>query len=202
MAKSKTTYDRLRPKLGTGDIVLFSGKGGISAGIKWFTNSRWSHVGMVLVLPEFESVMLWESTTLSKLRDKDTDVPRSGVQLVLLSDKLVDYPGDVAMRLLDTKDRAPFLAPLSKLRLKLRGRPYEKDTIELINAAYDGPFGENIEDLSSLFCSELVAAAYQELKLLPRTKAANEYTPADFSTENKNLALRGARLSDEIFVER
>ncbi|MEZ5578085.1 MAG: hypothetical protein R3F40_00820 [Candidatus Competibacteraceae bacterium] len=36
----------------TGDILLFSGKGGISEGIKFFTLSKWSHVGMVY---KFES---------------------------------------------------------------------------------------------------------------------------------------------------
>lgn len=29
-----------------GDVILFSGKGFISRGIKWFSNSRWSHVGL------------------------------------------------------------------------------------------------------------------------------------------------------------
>lgn len=51
-------YDSRRDKIKTGDIVLFSGEGRISTGIKWFTKSRWSHVGMVLNLEQYDSVML------------------------------------------------------------------------------------------------------------------------------------------------
>jgi hypothetical protein len=47
MADSKVYDERMRAELKTGDVVLFSGKGGISAGIKWATLSRWSHVGMI-----------------------------------------------------------------------------------------------------------------------------------------------------------
>ena len=63
------TYGNIRPTLETGDIVLFSGKGGISTGIKWITNSKWSHVGMVLKLTQFDAVLIWESTTLSDIKD-------------------------------------------------------------------------------------------------------------------------------------
>ena len=60
----------------------------------------------------------------------------------------------------------------------------------MIKAAYDGPLGHNQEDLSSLFCSELVAEAYQRLGLLPKPPQglpSNEYTPRDFA---KNIDLQ------------
>ena len=56
-------YEEARANIQTGDIVLFSGKGGISSAIKWFTRSGWSHVGMALRVEEFDTVLLWESTT-------------------------------------------------------------------------------------------------------------------------------------------
>ena len=43
------TYEEIRGELKTCDILLFSGKGAISHGIKLFTFSKWSHVGMVSV---------------------------------------------------------------------------------------------------------------------------------------------------------
>jgi hypothetical protein len=52
-----------------------------------------------------------------------------------------------------------FLRALSNCRHEVSGRPYERDEIELLKSACDGKFGENKEDLSSLFCSELVAEA-------------------------------------------
>ena len=114
-------YEDIRENLKTGDIVLFSGKGGISHGIKLVTNSKWSHVGMVLRLP-------------------------------------------------DSK------------------------------AAYDGPLGHNEEDLSSLFCSELVAEAYQRIGLLTSAMPSNEYTPKDFA-ERRGLKLEKGKLGEEISVE-
>lgn len=62
-----------------------------------------------------------------------------------------------------------------QLRMELQGRPYEKNQIELILSAIDVQdkyltFLRNTEeDLSSIFCSELVAHAYQEFGLLGET---------------------------------
>ena len=53
-------YTRLRPLLDTGDILLFSGRGAISAGIKQATKCRWSHVGMVLRSRDWNILFCWE----------------------------------------------------------------------------------------------------------------------------------------------
>lgn len=63
-----------------------------------------------------------------------------------------------------------------QVREELHGRPYEKNQIELILSAVDVQdkyltFLRNTEeDLSSIFCSELVAHAYQEFGLLGKTQ--------------------------------
>lgn len=197
-------YDeQMRAELKTGDIVLFSGKGGISAGVKWATLSRWSHVGMILKLPEYDFVTVWESTTLSSLVDLDTQVPRKGVQLVPLSARIKDYDGEIAVRQLDgVTFEDSDIQELIKLRHEVAGRPYEKNVIELIKAAYDGPLGRNTEDLTSLFCSELVAEAYQRLGLLSEDKPSNEYTPCDFSEKKKEkLKLLKGSLGEEIYMK-
>ncbi|MDG4552265.1 MAG: YiiX/YebB-like N1pC/P60 family cysteine hydrolase [Candidatus Contendobacter sp.] len=201
MTKPKLYNESMRAKLKTGDVVLFSGKGGVSAGIKWATLSRWSHVGMIVFLPEYDFVTVWESTTLSSIVDLDTKVPRKGVQLVPLSSRIEGYDGEIAVRQLDgvTFD-SDDIKRLMQLRRELAGREYEQDKIELIRAAYDGPLGRNSEDLTSLFCSELVAEAYQRLGLLSEEKPSNEYTPADFS-EKKVLKLLKGSLGKEIFLK-
>lgn len=196
-----TWYAELRDQFNTGDIVLFSGKSGISAGIKWATLNRWSHVGMILRLPEYDFVTVWESTTLSNLLDLDTKKPMKGVQLVPFSDRVNKYQGDIAVRQLENiMFTKADIEKLMMLRKRIAGRPYEEDKIELMKAAYDGPFGRNAEDLSSLFCSELVAEAYQTLGLLSEAEPANEYTPADFSKKGRLALLRG-RLGEEILVK-
>jgi len=203
MAKPRIYNKQMRAKLKTGDVVLFSGKGGISAGIKWATLSRWSHVGMIVVLPEYDFVTVWESTTLSSIVDLDTKLPHKGVQLVPFSSRIEGYGGEVAVRQLDgvTFDDGD-IKNLMLLRRKLAGKKYEQDKIELIKAAYDGPLGRNSEDLTSLFCSELVAEAYQRLGLLSEDKPSNEYTPADFSEKRQLKLLEGALGKEVILKEK
>ena len=194
-------YSEIRETLRTGDIVLFSGKGGISAGIKWATLSRWSHVGMILKLVEYDFVTVWESTTLSDVADLESKMPRKGVQLVPLSARINRYDGDIAVRRLQGVEiGADDIRKLMQLRREIAGREYEQDKIELIKAAYDGPFGRNEEDLSSVFCSELVAEAYQRLGLLAEDKPSNEYVPADFS-EKRGLQLLKGSLGPEILIK-
>src|SRR5262245_41615080 len=96
-------YDEIRGQLQTGDLVLFSGKGGVSAGIKWLTFCEWSHIGMVVCTPSGsgplgDSVLLWESTNLDNLKDAIDGVAKRGVQLVLLSERVQTYPGAITIR--------------------------------------------------------------------------------------------------------
>lgn len=203
MKKSKNlvTTDST-PKLKTGDIVLFSGHGPISTGIKIGTASRWSHVGMIVRIADFDMVAVWESTTLKTVKDSKSTYVK-GVQLNQLRERIIQYNGDIAIRRLEGIEfSSEDLKKLSELRRELTGRPYEKNKLDLIKAAYDGPGGANKEDLSSIFCSELVAEAYQTLGLLPETLASSEFVPADFSeARDKKLKLLKGRLGPEIVLK-
>lgn len=194
-------YESIRSKLQTGDLVLFSGKGGLSTGIKWFTASRWSHLGMVVRPLEFDVVLLWEASPITDIRDIETGKIHKGVRLVALSERIQRYEGEVSIRLLDVERKPEMLAAINKLRSELKNRPFERDVIELLKSAWDGPMGLNQPDLSSLFCSELVAEAYQHMGLLGRRKPSNEYTPRDFSEEG-DLRLRRGRLGRERVIAR
>ena len=195
-------YKDIRDNLKTGDIVLFSGNSLISNGIKLVTNSIWSHVGMVLKIPEYNMVFVWESTTITKLADAIDGKVKNGVQLILLSDRVNTYDGTMSVRHLSHTMDEHAIFELMKFRQEVRNRPYEQDKIELIKSAYDGWLGDNDEDLSSLFCSELVAEAYQRMKILSETLPSNEYTPADFSSvkSHKFEWLNGVSLGSEITI--
>ena len=197
----KMTYEEIRGLLDTGDIVLFSGGGFTSNLIKFGTLSEWSHIGLVLKLPEHDLILLWESTTLSKTKDIRTGKLHSGVQLVSLRDRISNYKGDVAIRLLQGANLSQeALKRLMELRIQLRGKPYEQSKLELFKSAWDGFFGRNKENLSSVFCSEQVAEAYQALGLVSEDKPSNEYTPSDFSEDNVTELLGGFSLSKEITI--
>ena len=58
---------------------------------------------------------------------------------------------------------------------------YEENKLELFKSQYNGPLGENEEDLDQLFCSELVAEALHRLGLLTKSKPSNEYVPKEFA---------------------
>lgn len=157
---------------------------------------------MILNLPEYNFLTVWESTTLSDVTDLTSGTQRKGVQLVPLSNRVQKYSGDISVRQLKGDDLpGSCVRKLMELRTLLRGKDYEQDKIELIKSAYDGPFGHNTEDLSSVFCSELVAEAYQSLGLVTEEKPSNEYTPADFSEKRMKNLQGDFYLSEEIVLK-
>lgn len=174
-------YDGIRGDLRTGDIVLFSGKGFLSWLIKQATRSQWSHVGLVLVLPEFDFVTLWESTTLSNIPDLFTRKPTHGVQLVPLRQRLATYTGGISIRHLFRPLNEAETELALGVRRKLQGRPYERKTWQLIRAALDWRWSASGRDLSSVFCSEAVAEFLQAAGRIPAAIASSEWTPADLA---------------------
>ena len=111
-------------------------------------------------------------------------------------------------------ERAEMTQRLFQFKEELGERPYEKSKLQLIRSALDFhqdyfTFLKNEEeDLSSLFCSELVAAAYQRMGLLEfdktsdNYKTSNEYTPDDFtSRRDEKLRLQRGRLEKEVYIE-
>lgn len=189
--------------LKTGDLLLFSGKSVLSNLIKLFTRSRWSHIGMIFRSSEgsffcFEADVDSMSSFLKKRG--------IGVRMVPLKEKVSTYQGEIAIRSLvelPPEDLQEIQTQITHFINEVKNRPYEKSMLEFIRAAYDGPFGDNIEeDLSSIFCSELVAAAYQRFGLLPQHPPglpSNEYTPVDFS--RNTLTLLKGKLSDIVPVK-
>ena len=65
-------------------------------------------------------------------------------------------------------------------------KPYEKKLSESLLSTYDGPGGENKENKSSYFCSELVADTMIKMGLLSEGNITNEFVPKDFASR-RNL---------------
>ena len=94
-----------------------------------------------------------------------------------------------------------------QLRKEWMGRPYEKNMVQLAVSAINPSdvflslFQNTREDLSSLFCSELVAAAYQRMELIKDDRPSNTYTPDDFSSSRDHKILcEGVQLSPEEYI--
>ncbi len=194
-SRSMEKYKAVRNELNTGDIVVFNGSGVISSMIKWKDKTRWSHVGMVVKSVDWDILLLFESTTLSKIKDVESRKESQGVQLVPLSERIRSYPDNrVGFRkLLGVNRDEDFTKTVKAFRKEMAGRPYEESKLELFRSSYDGVFGDNEENLACLFCSELIAEMYQRLGLLndvddkPKGLASNEYTPKAFGGDKYEL---------------
>ncbi len=62
--------------------------------------------------------------------------------------------------------------------------------MELLKAAWGLNKTPNTQ---SLFCSELVALAFQDLKFLPSTPVASDYTPKSFAENASTLPWKEGR---------
>lgn len=194
----------IRNELKTGDIVLFSGDKGIAPLIKLFTKSKWSHVGMVYIRDG--DVCLWESTKIGKVIDTEKGKIVNGVQLPLLSERIRTFSGDVAIRKINKGFEQDMLQKLHDFRQKVKGRKYETRKLDLLLSVYDGIFipegfvPDASNDLSSFFCSELIAETYREIGLLLSPQSSSEYTPADFAMHGK-VSLHEHELGEETLVK-
>jgi hypothetical protein len=186
-------------ELKTGDIVLFSGIDPYSRLVKVGTNSKWSHVGLICESPQHDILTMWESSIREDTIDVEIGEHREGVRLVSFHERVKAFEGEVFIRQLQGDELTnESLRCLFDLREELRGRAYERNKFELIKASNERAFRNKVEDLSSLFCSELVAEAYQRLGLLTEEKPSNDYAPVDFSYD-KMQSLQGRfYLSEEI----
>ena len=149
--------------------------------------------------------------------DIETGKVTQGVELIPLKHKILSgWYNRVAIRRLvvSESERVEMTQHLFQFKEELGERPYEKSKLQLIRSALDFhqdyfTFLKNEEeDLSSLFCSELVAAAYQRMGLLEfdktseNYKTSNEYTPDDFtSRRDGRLRLQHGKLEKEVYIE-
>lgn len=181
-------------ELQTGDLVLFSGRTFSARLVQIFTGSYWSHVGIVVRLPEHGDVpLLWEATRASKLADIHKGSTFDGVQLVSLAEKVASYPGEVVVRRLvgaeTAKRRYRRIKPLVR---QWEALPYSNFVFKQLRAWWRGH--EAAAWQRGGFCSEFVAEVYKHLHLLPADKRSMDYVPRDFSPESALPLLRG-RLS-------
>jgi len=151
------------------------------------------------------------------LVDIETGKVTQGVELIPLKHKIFSgWYNRVAIRqlIVSESERISMTEHLLQFKKELGERPYEQSKLQLIRSALDFhqdyfTFLKNKEeDLSSLFCSELVAAAYQRMGLLEfdktseNYKTSNEYTPDDFTSHrDERLKLRYGILKKEMYIE-
>lgn len=176
-------------------IALFSGADAVSGMIRKLTNSSWSHVGLMIRDHKNEFYCFESTSSYDEIMHQGI-TPQ--VRISPWNTALQNYNGTVAFRQLFTyqyqKTEETLITPIVQ---KYIGRPYECDVSSLIEALS----GSNKSaDISSIFCSELVAEVLQESKFLSDAMPSNNYLPKHFSTEVKLELLKGT-LGDENLVK-
>ena len=178
-------YEQIRNKLKIGDVVAFSGKGRVSKIIKWKTNSKVSHVGMVYKMDSLgiPRIQLIESTTLGNLPDIKEGKARKGVQLQFLSQRLDTYDGEAWIYPLKDEIKSVWLTNMLVWLTDVHTKKIDYDSFQAIGAGLDLfdmiPGIEMEPDFSSLFCSELVSKALKIAGVICDEINTSEQTPAD-----------------------
>jgi hypothetical protein len=156
---SLDTYYDIRPTIGSGDLVFFSGKGFLPWAIKKCTRSPWSHVGFIFRknFSNTDDVILIAESTISK----DDD----GVQVHRLSDRIASADA-AAMAICPLSSRIRSIMHVDRLStIILQKEPNHYSKLGLTSFIWRQipiigllPWFQR-QDKDDEFCSDLVAEA-------------------------------------------
>lgn len=101
-------------------------------------------------------------------------------------------------RQLNTSQRSEKVDRFNKFVTIVEGKKYRINPMKILGRKKHGR--KSLKDQGGFFCSELVAAAYIYMQLLPVKKAANAYWPKHFA-ESCSLPLINASLGPEKLID-
>lgn len=182
-ARQVEAYPGIRATLKSGDLFFTSGNYLISKAIQEVTNSPWSHVGIIFVIPSIDRVLLLES------------VEDMGVRFAPLSKYLSDYEGKapykgmiVTATVSGVEDTV--LATLAQKGVDQLTRPYDKAEIGRILARVILGKGKLRRD-KEYICSELVYECFINAGMSLHANPKGFVSPEDiWQDERVNLAQR------------
>lgn len=164
-------YDNIRSSLKIGDLMFASGNYLVSRAIKFATNSWWSHVGIVVPIPEIDRVLILES------------VEDQGVRLAPLSKYVSHYSGNkpydgavVLARHTQFEDKKPH--QLMQFGADELTKPYDKDEIGKIIARIALGEGKKKRD-KEYICSEIVYECFSRAGISFNYNKRGFISPAD-----------------------
>ncbi len=174
------TYNSIRESIGFCDVLLFSGKNGVSDIIKDITLSEYSHCAVAIWMDPIvggdSRLFCVESTTLNTIPDAFDGTLRVGVQLVALGQRLEGYDGKCWL----LRQKAP-LTNDEKMKCLVWMLQQEVNHVpyDLWGAAKASLGLPDNADLDKLFCSELVTKVLQLANRVPETINPSAMLPKD-----------------------
>lgn len=185
MALKVISYKDARPRMKAGDVIAFSGKSHFSELIKFSTMSPVSHIGTILKTQVSEKIQvnqIIESATINDI---------AGVSITRFSDRLSET--GLMLWWLPLNKNKPFdQEKFYEFLFDKAEKKVKYDLPQALKAGFDLfdklPFGMsrasyNTEDLTKLFCSELVAAGLERAGTIPDINCS-EVTPIDLCRWN------------------
>ena len=171
-------------KFNTGDILMFSGKSIIPSWfIETFTDSIFSHTGIVLRNPQFcdrklEGLYILQSLSACKEPDAESGTYKFGVQITELKSMIKNYDGAVYWRKLCTSRNEKFYDTLKNIHDNIHNKPYDLDVCDWVKAYFNIHIGD--EQLNSRYiCSALVSYIYDCWEFLPKDTPWTIVRPVD-----------------------
>ena len=169
------SYQNIRAKLDTGDVVIFGGQYRMSKMIRLVTRFPASHVALIIREDNRNSFI--------EASEGDMYPEREGVIISQFSNSIPFYKGDIWIARLnaDIRERAD----IEKMKLYLKeqvGKDYDYKNMPKAGFDFLDPISSitrSEENSSQMFCSELVAAGLRAAGILPESINVSEVSPAD-----------------------
>ncbi|CAI2381616.1 unnamed protein product [Moneuplotes crassus] len=170
----------------TGDILLFRGFSKASKFQRMMTCSKYDHVAMVLKGSD-DKVLLFESTSTLGVTFIDWQAFHQ-----------IGWPKKyqrVVYRKLKHERNNEDINRLESFLVSVKDKKFKFSIKSVL-----GKNNYNNEQEQTFFCSELVAASYQTLGILPEDTVCSRYWPGSFSTEKSIPLINGATLGEEYLI--
>ena len=198
----------LKAYLKTGDVILVHGRYPFSVVIEAFQWSPWSHSAMI-VRPEdiglenqTDELLLWEANDLTNLPDFVTGKTKTGPMLVSFEERVKSTQREFnsvqfACRHLYVERTPVMMNNLKKFMNEVINAGFPDSSV-MARMLIEGRYSRKDSGNALFFCSELLAASYQTMKLLDDYYPKNAYEPKDFSQTGTIPLLQRAFLGNEM----
>ena len=184
--------------LKTGDILLFDGNSKnwffktFDFVIKYFTNSKYTHIGLVLkdptyINPDLKGYYVWESGS-ETTPDPQDNKKKFGVQITPLEhivDSYLNNGGYVYYRKINSNKNFN-TEKLLDIHKVVYDKPYDFDIIDWIDAGLKKD-GKKVQKTDKFWCSAFVGYIYDKCNIIKESTNWTILTPNDFSETGENL---------------